>query len=48
MDRQKLLKKLEEISQRIKFGEIKIELVINRGEIVKAIIIETEEIVLFN
>lgn len=40
-------KKLKELADKIKFGEFTVNYVVSRGKIVKAIIKETKEVVLF-
>jgi len=47
MEEDKITQKLKELAKRVAYGNITVEFVINRGKIVKAIIKETKEVVLF-
>lgn len=46
MQNEKIIQKLKEVAERIKYGNATIEFTFSRGEIVKAIIKESQEVVL--
>lgn len=48
MTSKEIIEKLEELATKIKYGNATIELTFNRGKIVKAVIKETQEVVLLN
>ena len=48
MDNEKLIKKLEELAEETKYGEVTIEYTFSRGKIVKAVIKNTKEVVLLS
>jgi len=43
-----IIQKLNELAERIKFGSVTVEYTFNRGKIVKAIVKETQEVILFS
>ena len=48
MTSKEIVEKLEELAQKIKYGNATVEYTFNRGKIVKAIIKETQEVILFS
>lgn len=48
MTSKEIVEKLEELAQKIKYGNATVEYTFSNGFIVKAVIKETQEVILFN